>query len=979
MRIRTCLTTEALFILAVAFHTICTAQQGDKAGTGRISVITVRNPSPAVRIAADELAGYLGKIYPKERFVVVPGDPSRGRNIFIGTTGDLAMLRPGAKPVLPTAPEGYVVTPIKRGDLHDLFIVGADDLGVLHGVYGLLEKLGCGFYMSFETLPQPRRTHADFASWKLSDAPLVPERLIFNWHNFLTGCSGWDKKDWLNWIRQSQKMGFNTVMAHAYGNNPIFTFEFKGKIKLVGYLPHSGKGREWSNTTVNDVRRLPSGDAIADGPYFGSEAALVPDDRRVSAIQTMMREVYQAAADRGMRVDFAFDFDSPAGVPQELVMALPESDRFKNGELWLPRPDTAGGYAFYKAELVGLLQLYPQITGITLWNNDALWRLDTEQFPPEWRAEFNAMVSRVPRLRELGQQGSSYFAIAKLVAAYRRALQELGHSDIRISCGGWFHAKFDWIEAAVLALPDDIRILPLDYSVLTGESLLLKEENLQRLRGLSRGRVVPVIWAQHDDGGYMGRPVAMMPDLQSRLEKVHAPGFGIIHWMNRPYDIFFKSHGRQVWQRSRDESLVVTARRMAADCFGDANRELLGEYLRLWATEAPCTGRATQETFYFHGWNEGISDAPKLVRLGRERIAMLDCANIPAMNAAQKRWLKYFHAFENFLIRFCEEQERVQRANQLIVDRKHAEAATILASLKPEEVIADYARMVHLMPDDKGQRAMILRLGCAWWGDIVCLRQMAGLEPVRYAFGPTFAEPLAEGSAFYNDFVDRGGQLWRLLGEYELLQAPLGYHCSFLPPSDPGRIRIRTIPASITVRPSSKIPKTWREIARNGFIPRQPIKIPLRAINKGFPYSYTHGELRSGRYTLTVLAARPTPGDRPCTATLRITPSAVEEHESRKPRDQIVPVANKEGTPRRVAIQPSARADGNHAVVRAFELPPDKQTGVVTVYALEISIELNEGGNATLEIVPGEGEMVFSGVVLAFVSDPVQSPGAALP
>lgn len=65
------------------------------------------------------------------------------------------------------------------------------------------------------------------------------------------------------------------------------------------------------------------------------------------------------------------------------------------------------------------------------------------------------------------------------------------------------------------------------------------------------------------------------------------------------------------------------------------------------------------------------------------------------------------------------------------------------------------------MPDDKGQHGMILRLGYAWYGEVVCLRQMAGLDPVRICFGHTISEPLADGGTYYNDFFDKEGHLWR--------------------------------------------------------------------------------------------------------------------------------------------------------------------------------------------------------------------------
>jgi len=69
-----------------------------------------------------------------------------------------------------------------------------------------------------------------------ADRPLVAERIVFDWHNFLSGCSTWNLEDWQRWTAQSQAMGYNAIMVHAYGNNPMAGFTFQGLPKPVGYL-----------------------------------------------------------------------------------------------------------------------------------------------------------------------------------------------------------------------------------------------------------------------------------------------------------------------------------------------------------------------------------------------------------------------------------------------------------------------------------------------------------------------------------------------------------------------------------------------------------------------------------------------------------------------------------------------------------------------------------------------------------------------
>ena len=120
------------------------------------------------------------------------------------------------------------------------------------------------------------------------------------------------------------------------------------------------RGRDWGNQHVNDVRRLPGG-WIFDGAEFGSEAALAGDEGRVEAKQAMMKKVFALAEKRGMKVCFAVDVDTRSVLPQEMILTLDVKDRFHNGGVWLPRPDTKGGRKFYKAQVHALMKLYPQM------------------------------------------------------------------------------------------------------------------------------------------------------------------------------------------------------------------------------------------------------------------------------------------------------------------------------------------------------------------------------------------------------------------------------------------------------------------------------------------------------------------------------------------------------------------------------------------------------------------------------------------
>jgi hypothetical protein len=357
-----------------------------------LPVLAREIPPPAVNIVtgdtatapeievAKELARTLQVLYPKSAFRVSRELSANDAAIYIGTPNSAPLLMEHIGMRKLSAPESYIVTTSTINGQTCGVIAGADPKGVAYGVYGLLKHLGCGFYLSFDTLPGERSAPFSFAGWDLADRPLVPTRMVFNWHNFLSGCSTWDLPQWKSWIAQSQKMGYNAVMVHAYGNNPMAGFELGGIQKPVGFLTSTRVGRDWSTNHVNDVRRLWGGE-VFDSPVFGSVAAIEGTDKdRTDAAQKRMAGVFDFAERRGVDVYFAVDIDTLPAHPQELVLRLPDSARFQvdvadmswmgqhAGKAWLPNPDTPQGYGFFRAQVEQLLQDYPGIDCLVAWH-----------------------------------------------------------------------------------------------------------------------------------------------------------------------------------------------------------------------------------------------------------------------------------------------------------------------------------------------------------------------------------------------------------------------------------------------------------------------------------------------------------------------------------------------------------------------------------------------------------------------------------
>ncbi|NUQ64341.1 MAG: hypothetical protein HUU20_17875, partial [Pirellulales bacterium] len=597
-----------LLSAAAAAQTANPARSFGPAARGDITVVIAPEAPRAEQLAATELARMLGRLYPREKFVLAGELPSQGRCVVLGSGQGVGSL---LKAAAPAAPESFAVTMVKNGPRELGVIAGADSRGTLYGAYALLEKLGCGFYLSYDALPPARTEAFSFDGWELSDAPLVPDRLVFDWHNFLSGCSTWDLADWNRWTDQAQKMGYNGIMVHAYGNNPMVSFTFNGRTKPVGYLSTTAKGRDWSTMHVNDVRRLFGGE-VFDAPVFGAEAAQVADDRRAAAARKLMHDVFAHAQERAMEVYFATDVDTGSANPQDVILTLPEDARFavrtKAGGMtgvggqgdrtfWLADPETPDGYRYYRAQVAAIMDAYPQITRLVAWfrRGGTPWmELKVSEMPPSWQDQWRAEIARTPEVEKLWY-APQLFAIGKIVRALDRALEELGHVRVRLAAGTW---DFQFLAPGHRFFPPHVTLIGLDYNVLHGRPQLGDGESRRVIREVAAHRpVLPVIWAHHDDGCYLGRPYTPFAEFRTRLADAKANGFGIIHWTTRPLDLFFKSHAEQVWTATKDRPLRATCDDMAARSFGAAAREVMGEYLQRWVTGAPQFARETLDVF----------------------------------------------------------------------------------------------------------------------------------------------------------------------------------------------------------------------------------------------------------------------------------------------------------------------------------------------------------------------------------------------
>ena len=744
------------------------------------STVPIQIPQEAgetLQFAASELSGYLEKIYPGYRFPVLTDRSDQPESLIqLGTIHQIKneLTEINAKGI--HQEESFAVIPRDQG----VIIAGYGEKGVLNGVYALLEQLGCGFYLAYETLPEQKK-NLDFSKWKIQDAPIYKRRIVFNWHNFLSGCTGWNLEHWKKWILQSARMRYNSIMVHAYGNNPMHTFEYNQIQKTTGYLTSTRKGRDWGAQHVNDVRRLYGGE-LFDQPVFGSNAALVPDSLKEKSAINLMQKVFQYAEKVGMDIYFAVDVDTRSANPQDIIQSLPGRARFSKTltsiqndtlteEMYhFVNPDTPEGYAYYKAQVKSIMETYPQVDVLTPWTRRysthpnwlTPWRsLEQKDFPQSWSTAYKLILDKHPCLKS-DVYTPSTFAISKILQAYQKAIDELNY-DVRIATGSW---KFKFLPSASVLFQKDIPLIPLDQDV-----VFYADSVRQYLAKIGKKHpLIPVVWAHHDDHRYVGKPYTPFQNFADKLKESNSKGFGIIHWTTRPLDLYFKSLGNQVWRASQNEPLQTTIQEYVHNVFHTSN-EALKKYIDHWLHQAPMFGRETLDHFMDPGKfvvGEEPNDPQIFIQQAHQRLNLLDQIHKKHLSHFGQEMFDYYKGMEHFFIDFISTHQKLVEANKHWKSGNNKKAQYLIKDANPGKVIEQYASYIQHGELTRGEQALIITLNLQWLPDFLDQKQLLGLEPIRYNFQPTFHDSVAQAPGKYTYYFDEEQDIWLGLGEHEI-------------------------------------------------------------------------------------------------------------------------------------------------------------------------------------------------------------------
>ena len=269
-------------------------------------------------------------------------------------------------------PEGFLLRSYLFARSPAWLVTGAAEIGVLYGVYALLEEVGATFLISGDLLPQPRR------GFSLPDIDLACEP-AFERRGFLLPFplnlheSMWGLEDYRRFIDQMAKLRLNYLNLNITGADPMLEYTFRGERNLIGDVntPESGYL----------VARMHVPNAYTDQVEVGREhfvgiPSMAPPElqgvptpeeahRRCKA---MFLAIFEHAGRRGVQIGFTMDATE---IPYNFARFMKRNDQ-------TPAHRTIAGARVdhtdplfeehTEAWLRALFETYPDAVDLYFWN-----------------------------------------------------------------------------------------------------------------------------------------------------------------------------------------------------------------------------------------------------------------------------------------------------------------------------------------------------------------------------------------------------------------------------------------------------------------------------------------------------------------------------------------------------------------------------------------------------------------------------------
>ncbi len=604
-------------------------------------------------------------------------------------------------------PEAYEIShESPSGKASHVRLTAATPLAVPYAVFDFLERQGAFFGLDGEVYPlEPARTlNLPPAGHPWQAQPRFGARGLVPWPDFLNCITIYNREDWRAYLEAMVRMRFNTLGVHVYSGanqwaESFLSFEYAGAGHLA-YTDTSATNR-WGCLPERTSRfGMGSPDFFAD-EVFGAEATTKARNcwEAEEMAQQLWGEAFKYAKQLGIRTGVGFE---PYQIPDEIYRATPPEAHFVPGEAKVsgPRldPDSVAAKDILEARLAQLLEAYPTLDYVWLWEDEGMsWESQKQNVPlsvTPFKQAYDFLKRHAPEKRLVI---SGWGGVSRHFAQFHKALPE----DIIFS-----------------SLNDNLGWDPVS-------------EEYGKLESRERW---PIPWLEDDPAMWLPQfHVARFVRDMDLAEQYGCQGLLGIHWRHRIMDIDAGFQAGYSWNKELTPAKFfqgfasVQAREPRAAKLAKILEETDRDRLILctWTGQIKdghseiheYSGDYDEAFQYWDGYEPPESVKQSQAEVARQLRALTDSASSPL----ERERLNYLTRFVEFLTPYSESwslafhlHQKLQKASELKKQNKPNEARNLIATegvplwlkIAPlvREVLLDYQEIVSTR-NDLGQLA----------------------------------------------------------------------------------------------------------------------------------------------------------------------------------------------------------------------------------------------------------------------------------
>jgi hypothetical protein len=503
------------------------------------------------RMAAEELrlhlygaANVLCEIETTDRL------PARSRGFVLGTPESLpATTETYPFGLTPPKADGYIMRTLARSG-PTLVLSAPEPRGVRNAVYGLLEDLGVGFYLSRTTYPEEAadiaaamRGRRESVSPAFAVRGAVPRPLYFS------GPAAWSLDDYEAYLDQLARMRMNLVVFPSCDYDPFSAWLNESEWEDGRPLPGTSEPA-WGSQPLPSERFVADTEAYFAQPWFGAPSSGIVD--RAEAIlqaRSKLRQAMSHARARGLTTGLAFTV---------------------KGDPFDPQVQEA-----FEQRVLAQLEAYPDVASLWLWapEDAALSPKDSPEPRSQWDSYLHRWRAAFHGVEDDRRAGEG--VRMALFALHAQRLLEAHRPGMRLVVGGWggdqWHRFTDLLPGLAQILPDNVALSAFDDMRIEGNV----SDGYDRIA--SERDAWPILWWEFDGDLWMPQPTLSTTARACRdADAKGCSGILGAHWRTEAVEESAAFTAQYAWDPDLGESRFLARR--ALHLYGEELASTMAEF-----------------------------------------------------------------------------------------------------------------------------------------------------------------------------------------------------------------------------------------------------------------------------------------------------------------------------------------------------------------------------------------------------------------